>query len=514
MAHLFDNQWQVCRLAGRGKRQGIPLHQDNRTLTLESGLTLFEASLALALFGMFISLVNIIVAANDDRRKAISLGKETAFITKAVQRYVGFEYDQLREDLVSSSGNTLLLAMEMDQIQAAGFLPSAMVRGGVFRNSNGNKYTLFLRGVNSADTSSPQATLGLVDVDPDNDGSVENHLLDGSMANGEYELEAILVTSEGKGVEPQIGSPAVVDSQLFSAGYLTGNDIASGPFGVWEMDISPFKALAAYPMEKQFVSLIALSRNGVFGHPGKNRAEETETNIYLDRCLSTLGSVLADCKTSNEIYTEVVFNSFDKDRDGQDDTFGSVRNLYRLEMGSPVDSDGDNIPDTFAFIKNLHGIGCQTNNPNATLDELTLDCPKVVLTGHARVANDLAVGNQLTVAGTTQSQRFIAGAINNQDLTKGVYFTRLIRMDGDTTVAKPVCHDLDSDPQIFVTPAAFAISTGHAIVGIRGHATDHLNSWQVGLKAIISHDSDNDGKSDVINLTSASDYVQVLTKCS
>ena len=514
MLVLSDSIEDSFRVERQERRNEISRDQQDRLRTLESGLTLFEASLALALFGMFIGLVNIIVAANDDRRKAISLGKETAFITKAVQRYVGFEYDQLRDDLFSSSTNSLLMSKEMSQIQTAGFLPSSVLTGRTFRNSNGNKYTLFLRGVNSVDTTSPQATLSLADVDTDNDGSVDNDLLDGNMTNGEYELEAILVTSEGKAVEPQTGSPAVVDSQLFSAGYLQGNNTARGPFGVWEMDISPYQDLSAYPQEKQFVSLIALSRNGVFGHPDKARAIETASNTYLDRCLSTLGSVLADCKTSNEIYTEVVFNSFDKDNDGLDDTFGSVRNLYRLEMGSPVDSDGDNIPDIFSFIKNLHGIGCQSNNPNTTTDKLTLDCPKVVISGHAQVANDLTVGNQLTVTGNTQSQRFIAGAINNQDLTKGVYFTSLVKMDGDTTIAKPVCNDPGSNPQIFVTPAAFAISTGHSIVGIRGLATDQTNSWEVGLKAIISQDSDNDGKSDVIDLNSASDYVQVLTKCS
>ena len=491
-----------------------PEYQDTGLKHQEKGLTLFEASLSLALFGMFISLVNIMVSSNDQRQKAISLGKEMAFITRSVQKYVGFEYDRLRDDLVAFSSNQLLMSIGMDKINEAGYLPHAVLEGGTFRNSFGNRFTLFLRGVNGNDTTSPQATLSIADVDPDNDGSVEKHLLDGVMANGEYELEAILVSSEGKEVEPHMGSPAVVVSKLFSSGYVQDKNTARGPYGVWEMDISPYRDLTHYPREKQFVSLIALSRNGVFGYPDTDDDKEVEPNTYLDRCINTLGSVRTECESSNELFTEVVFNSFDKDGDGFNDSFGSIRNLYQLEMGPPVDSDGDNIPDIFSVINNLNGIGCQSNNPNTATDEFTLDCPEVKLTGDAKIEKNLAVGDQLTVEGDTRSQRFIAGALNDQDLTKGIYHTELIRMDGDTTIAKPDCLDTSSEPQIFVTPAAFAIGSGHSLVGIRGLATEETNSWEVGLKAIISHDSDEDGKSDVIDLVSASDYVQVLTKCS
>lgn len=489
-------------------------YQDTGLKHQEKGLTLFEASLSLALFGMFISLVNIMVSSNDQRQKAISLGKETAFITRSVQKYVGFEYDRLRDDLVASSSNQLLMSIGMDTINEAGYLPHAVLEGGTFRNSFGNRFTLFLRGVNGNDVTSPQATLSIADVDPDNDGRVEEHLLDGVIANGEYELEAILVSSEGKEVEPHMGSPAVVASKLFSAGYVQDKNTARGPYGVWEMDISSYRDLTHYPGEKQFVSLIALSGNGVFGYPDTDDDKEVETNTYLDRCINTLGSVRAVCESNNELFTEVVFNSFDRDGDGFNDSFGSIRNLYQLEMGSPVDSDGDNIPDIFSVINNLHGIGCRSNNPNTTTDELTLDCPEVKLTGDAKIERDLIVGNQLTVEGDTRSQRFLAGALNDQDLTKGIYHAELIRMDGDTTIAKPACLDTGSEPQIFVTPAAFAIGSGHSLVGIRGLASEEINSWEVGLKAIISHDGDEDGKSDVIDLVSASDYVQVLTKCS
>ncbi|MDE2738251.1 MAG: hypothetical protein OXH47_01880, partial [Paracoccaceae bacterium] len=467
-------------------------YQDTGLKHQEKGLTLFEASLSLALFGMFISLVNIMVSSNDQRQKAISLGKETAFITRSVQKYVGFEYDRLRDDLVASSSNQLLMSIGMDTINEAGYLPHAVLEGGTFRNSFGNRFTLFLRGVNGNDVTSPQATLSIADVDPDNDGRVEEHLLDGVIANGEYELEAILVSSEGKEVEPHMGSPAVVASKLFSAGYVQDKNTARGPYGVWEMDISSYRDLTHYPGEKQFVSLIALSGNGVFGYPDTDDDKEVETNTYLDRCINTLGSVRAVCESNNELFTEVVFNSFDRDGDGFNDSFGSIRNLYQLEMGSPVDSDGDNIPDIFSVINNLHGIGCRSNNPNTTTDELTLDCPEVKLTGDAKIERDLIVGNQLTVEGDTRSQRFLAGALNDQDLTKGIYHAELIRMDGDTTIAKPACLDTGSEPQIFVTPAAFAIGSGHSLVGIRGLASEEINSWEVGLKAIISHDSDED----------------------
>lgn len=491
-----------------------PEYQDTGLKHQEKGLTLFEASLSLALFGMFISLVNIMVSSNDQRQKAISLGREMAFITRSVQKYVGFEYDRLRDDLVASSNNQLLMSIGMDKINEAGYLPHAVLESGTFRNSFGNRFTLFLRGVNGNDTTSPQATLSIADVDTDNDGSVEKHLLDGVMANGEYELEAILVSSEGKEVEPHMASPAVVASQLFSAGYVQDKNTARGPYGVWDMDISPYRNLPHFLGKKQFVSLIALSRNGVFGYPDTGNDKEMEPNTYLDRCINTLGSVRVECESNNELFTEIVFNSFDKDGDGFKDSFGSIRNLYQLEMGLPVDSDGDNIPDIFSVINNLNGIGCQSNNLNTATDELTLDCPEIKMTGDAKIGKDLVVGDQLMVEGDTRSQRFIAGVLNDQDLTKGIYHTELIRMDGDTTIAKPDCLDRGSEPQIFVTPAAFAISSGHSLVGIRGLATEETNSWEVGLRAIISHDGDEDGKSDVIDLVSASDYVQVLTKCS
>ncbi len=485
----------------------------------EHGSTMLETILALALFGAFMILVSGYVSMEREQQFAKTLGITTAYITQAVQNYVGNEYDTIRQDLFTRSSRDLKMAVAMGDIAGKGYLPAAVIQNGLYTNAAGQNYTLLLRGVNSNDSSSPQDTLTRAQADGNSDGKIDAQLVDGDQRNGELELEAILMTSQGEDIDPQVGGKVMAGAEMYSVGYVEKDGVARGSYGVWELDTSPYDGMSGYDGTKALVSLIALSRNGVFGYPGTAR-ENDDSNTYLDRCENSIGSVLTACEKNNEIFTEVVFNSFDDDGDGVPDFYGRIKNLYTLEMGSAVDSDGDSVPDMHGVITNLGGIGCGNTTSSPSHDTLTVDCRNVEFSENVAINNDLTINNQLRVGGNLigdsaiQGERFLADALAGQDLTKGIYHVDLIPMNQSKAVPKPVCQDDDSSPEIFVTPASFVIPGGYPVIGVRGEATDSNMNWIVDMKAIIDRDDNGDGNADVIPLTSASDLVQVLIRCS
>ena len=79
---------------------------------------------------------------------------------------------------------------------------------------------------------------------------------------------------------------------------------------------------------------------------------------------------------------------------------------------------------------------------------------------------------------------------------------------------KPVCKDADSQPRVFVVPAAFLSPNGASIVGVRAYAENGRGAWTIRMEAAVNEDKIGDGKADVIALDSGSDYALVLAKCS
>ena len=82
-----------------------------------------------------------------------------------------------------------------------------------------------------SDAASPKSTMGIAALDADADGNVGPALRDGNPSNGELDLEAVLVTTDGDPVVATTGNLAIIASEMASAGYIQKTGVARGPYG-------------------------------------------------------------------------------------------------------------------------------------------------------------------------------------------------------------------------------------------------------------------------------------------
>ena len=135
--------------------------------------------------------------------------------------------------------------------------------------------------------------------------------------------------------------------------------------------------------------------------------------------------------------------------------------------------------------------------------------------GDLEIEGGINAGSAIEAEGGVSALRFVAGAIGDEDLTKGVYFADVVAMGQGSEIAKPVCEDENVEPQVYAVPAAFGSPNGVPLVGVRAYAAESGDGskWLVHMKAIIDKDGDSDGLADIVELNSADDYALVLTKC-
>lgn len=490
----------------------------------ERGSTLLETALAMALFGSILVLVNSIVSEELERQSNASLGRDLRLLTEFSQNYMRSEYQNLQNQLTNLQNPNAILEISMQTLVDKGYLPPSFLESGTHKNGENQSYAILVRGVSRLDTSIPQNTLTSADIDKDGDHLVDSFLVDGKSGNDEFDLEAVLVTTGGTALPPHRGNQAVLASETAVAGYVQTMGTASGVFGNWSLDIRPFQSLNAYPSPGRFVSLLALSGFGVLDfRTGGNPTDEKQSGNPFDRCPNFRGDNLAECASSNDIFTEAVFRSVDNDGDGVTDSFGSINGVHQISMGQPVDSDNDGNEDVFPEIINVLRLVCdQSRSATASVGTLLMDCAHINLTGSLEVSgsvninNGLSLARDLDAAGEVSGERFIADAIGGQDLTEGIFSGQIVAMNGRRMIAKPTCSDADSTALILVVPASYQSPDGSPIVGMKALATSSRdrNQWQIQIQAALDRDNDNDGQADVVNLHSNQDYALVLTKCS
>ena len=491
----------------------------------ERGATLLEAAFVVTLFGSLLVLANMLLSDELERRRSISLGLDLRLTSSAAQSFVALNYEALIERFAGLGDGEAIYSVSMQELASAGFLPAEFIENGERRNSYGQRYSLLLRGVNRSDAASPKSTMAVAALDADADGNVDPALRDGDPSNGELDLEVVLVTTDGDPVVPTIGNPAIIASEMASAGYIQNTGVANGPYGSWQLDISPFSSLDDYPAEERFAFLVALSGAGVLrdgqfalsgaaGHP-------------LERCVGATRDRLADCAMTNEVHGEIAFGG-PADAALVSEGLNTISNVYSIEMGPPVDSSGNGSVDLHSVISGLAELGCGAGTSNSFISgTLMIDCADVRFAGNAEVVADLAVGGDLEIEGGinagsaieaeggVSALRFVAGAIGDEDLTKGVYFADVVAMGQGSEIAKPVCEDENVEPQVYAVPAAFGSPNGVPLVGVRAYAAESGDGskWLVHMKAIIDKDGDSDGLADIVELNSSDDYALVLTKC-
>ena len=476
----------------------------------ERGATLLEAAFALALFGSTIALANAILSEEAERQRDVLLGRDLRFMTEASRAFVAGEYEALRAELALLPGGDAMMEIGMQRVRNDGYLPGAFVGDEGAGNSFGQGWLLLVRGVDRFDTGRPRTTLAHAAIDTDADDQVDGELVDGNAANGELDLEVILVTTGGEAVPARNGNPAIVASGLPVAGFVQETGIARGPYGNWEMDISAFAVLDGYPEKGRFATLIALSGYGVLGMTSGGTSRDGSAGNPLDRCPGAAGEVLDDCAGNNAMYTDIVFNPPADGWQGIQGDTAAISNLYGLEMGPPVDSDADGMPDMFATITGVAGLTCDREEPSGlAAGTLIIDCQEAAFSG------DVAVDGELAVSGLASASGYIATSIGGQDLVQGIYSAHLVPLDPVPEIAKPDCGSEAGAAAVYTVPVSFISPGGAPLVGVQAYAEDLADpdKWTVGMKAAVGEDQDGDGTADVIELGSASDLVLALTKC-
>lgn len=535
------------------------------------GITLIEGVLYLVLASGMVVLVTQIIFDQQLRQENLIASADLGIVLDGAQRYVASEYDILLEDLLveATASGSALLEVPMSNLSDAGLLPPTYFNntGGTSpQNIFGQDYALLIRAVNRSDTTNPQATMTSLDIDSDGDGVIDAELTDNDPSNGEMDIEAILVTTGGENVPPQRGNPIITASENASSGYVQIADLARGPYANWALDISNFSSLPSYPTVGRFASIVALSRYGSLDGSGSGSADTEE---FFSRCEGILDTLttsspeyqacLAD---ANNVYSSIIFNSYDSNGDGVNDIFPTIEGLATIDMF--VDADGDGIADVVSTINNINQINCGSGPATATLGELTIDCATTRLTGDLVVEGTTLTldGNTITsstsIGGTTESgidvdtnleaDRFISEALGGQDLSEGVYDVRILA--SGQTIEKPTCPTDTFDgvtlqPRVYLAPAAYTEPNGIPVVGVRAFAQDNGADWTVRLFQFIAEDRhlnnlssppgnlcpqwggtgactvdsdsdgtpDGDGLADVYEVTPAFGRVLAMTRC-
>ena len=493
-------------------RNSVPDHRPDLD---ERGATLLEAALAVTILGSMLVVASHVVSIEMERQRAYHLGRDLRNMTLLAREFVRDEYGRLLSDLASLSSDSALLELDLEELAHTGHVPNSFLNGGEHENDLGQTYRVFVRAVSSLDAGHPPATLLVAELDGDNDGQIDPHLVDGNPANDEAELESLLITTGGEPVPRLLGNAAVAASGLAVTGYMADVGVARGVHGNWSLDISEFDELSEYPDQQGFVSLLSLAGfgvldfDGILGHPfGAGNGEES---YPFERCPDLDGDLLTQCAADNRVYTDIQLNAVDEDGDGTIDRLGTVADVHAIQMNPRLDTDSDGDVDSLSSISGLVRLACEAG-ANGTVSQGTL----LVQCNDVEFSGDLSIGSDLSVGGSVAGTRFLASAVGGQDLTRGIYAAHVLPMDSDTKVDKPTCNDSGSAPSVFVAPVSFASPGGTPIVGLQAFAesADGGRKWQVGMRLAVDRDSDGDGNADVVRLQSANDHVLVLTKCS
>ena len=448
----------------------------DRVSLRERGASLLEAALATALAGSLLALGHALLSAASERQRDEATGRAFALVAGAAQRYVAEHYAVLRDGLAALPAGPALRQIDPADLTKTGQFNAVLVSR---PNSYGQAYRLLVRGVDVTGGK----TLTDKQIDSDSDGKVDEHLRDDMIDNGELALEAILVSSGGQALSRVSGGRAVDAARNVGVGFVIAQGTAHGAHGAWQMDLTPYSSLDGYPGAGHMAALVALPGYGVLDRNGD--AAANHLSYPLERCVGVEGDQLADCAGSNEIHATVAFAASGE---------GAMDGLRSLTMADPED-------DAFSLISELSELACGGGAAaGQAAKRLLVTCDEIVVSG------------DIDAEGTITGERFFADALAGQDLTQGIYGARIVAMLPPPTITRPACQS-PAKPEIFAAPVSFVSPGGVPLVGVAALATAGEDDWSVKMIASIAADTDNDGKSDEVALSSMNDFALVLTRC-
>ncbi|MCW3782562.1 hypothetical protein OM960_13300 [Defluviimonas sp. CAU 1641] len=456
----------------------------------QRGALLLEAILALGVAASLVGLSAAFIAQEKEKQEEIMIASEQGVILAAARNFVQQNYNAIRLDLFkeAETGGSAILAYPMQKLADEGYLPASFSGDGVLGHMYGQQYALIARAVDRADTGTPQVTLSHGDLDPMSTGGIDGVLVDSDPANGEMEIEALLVTYGGDPVRLGDGGDIIGRLDSTFGGYVSEAGTARGPYANFVMDITSFAALAEYPDPGHFAGLVSLSSFGVLG----SDAASDGVPDPLRRCdgVNIASQEYADCLASNEIYADIVLNHHDTNGDGIADRFPALRGVTMLDC---ADSGNTGVQNEFL-------IDCATTRmtgnlavagPDADIGALGIRADRVTFGG-----DDVLVRQTVGAAdeNIVQPDRVVIDQVNGgQDLSETIVDTRVVR--AGQTVAKPICPATTIDgvtpmePRIYPSPAAYSDPRGRAIVGVRAFAEDvDATNWRVRLMVFVGQD--------------------------
>lgn len=493
---IESKKFNDSKLDGKSRRK--VLRQARRR-----GAMMLEAVLAVGVATAMIGVTTAIISSEHDKQTAKLLGNEGSVVIEAARMFVAQNYAELQTELYEearSGGGNAIFELSAADLVERGYLTPAFEESGVLNKLHGQEYHLLIRAVDRADGGTPQTTLTRADLDPGNNGYIDPAMTDRDPANGEMDIEAVLVTSGGDPMRSGMAGNVIQGYDSPYAGFVNRSGTADGLYGSFSLSLAPYSGLSGYPTEGRFASVVALSNYGVLG---ANNLNEGIVPGALDRCdgLDTTSTEYLNCLANNNMYTDIVFN--------------------------PADTDGDGNVDKYPAIRGLSMVQCiQDADENTTADLFLIDCATTRVTGNLDVrGNDNTIGqlatteDTVTFAGAGFLQRQEIGGVDKnvimtnrtmmmdvnggQDLAEAIVDSRVVFAGMD--VEKPHCptHSIGGFPmlpRIYVTPAAYSDPEGRAIIGVRAFAEDKdSTTWTVRLMAFVGQDFCTNSTSDPIS---------------
>ena len=509
------------------------------------GVTLLEAILYLTVASSVIVMFADLINTESKRQEDIAVAQNMNMMIDSSQRYVAAEYDDIRERLLARAdlGDEAHLSVPIQELANRGYLPDSFTANG--ENLFGQSYVLLMRAVSVADTGVPQSTMLLNEIDSDGDNRIDNHLVDRDNSNDEMTIEALLVTTGGEPVPAARGPSIAVRTQKLTAGFVSEAGLSRGSYGTFAFDISGFQSFPEYPTAGNFANIIALSGFSTIDltstgtGTGVPDPMQRCSEIIEDPGMSVTSPEYLACLATNDMYNEIVFNSYDTDGDGIDDKFpgiagantialsgaldttgdglpdrfADISDVYDIKMGAPVDTDGDSIPDRFSEITNVSRLSCDDSIGTVVEGTTVIDCDNIIANGDMIVAGDLITSGDLT------ADRFISTDMGDQDLSEGIYNALLLA--SGSLMPKPQCPAVTADgafqmePRIFVVPAAYSHPGGLPTVGVRAYAENASSSdWRVRLYNFVDEDRCTSSISDPLTTNTADYRAENAAKCT
>lgn len=446
------------------------------------GITLLEAILAIGVAASLMGVTANVLGTERNRQKAILLGSEGDAIIKAAKAFVSQNYADLQDELfIASGGGTgrAIKTYSTSDLVSRGYLPPSFNDSGILGHLHGHRYALLMRAVNRSDSTNPQATMRGNQLDPLGAGTINVGLRDLDPSNGEMDIEALLVSYGGTALKPSLGGDIIGRLETSYAGFVNTTGTASGVYGSFTLNLSPYSSQAAYPTAGHFASVIALSNFGVLGADGGGGGVPDP----LRRCdgLDTATAAYSSCLANNEIYTDLVLNSSDTDGDGSSDKFPAIRGLSMVQCGNDATENSD--PGRFvidcaetrvggSFI--VEGTDATIGNLEITSDQIDFNGQKVIGLNGTNIELN---ADKLTIDGYGPG---------GQNVAEAIYDSRVVQ--AGATVDKPVC-PAGMNQGIYITPAAYSDPYGRNVVGVRVFAEDApSNKWRIRMMAYIGQD--------------------------